>query len=535
MSFSHCPRCHEQVSLPVAASPQARVRCPLCQEEYLLEDALRKLPPMLILVDDLSADGAPQAGGSWQSFEPAVIDTDDGEEFSFQPLEAASPSAPSAFAVSDTRPAPAPGSISTRTSRRPKKAKGSPIKSIIGMVLGGVLAFPIAQLILWNLPGEWKRDLGFGPKVASLGSWISWAVPEKFRGNSGSQSSQPIELPDFTASAVARNETGAAASNQNPSSSIPDFQFGETEGTPAADNTTDNKQGQGKKGKGKKQTDAAKAESTDQTELDATAQSSPTESTAPEQSSTTPLEVPALTIDPLQTVELPGTETAPNSKKRPSTSEPTEAPEPTLTIDPPSAVASAAVGVVRDTPVVSGEQLAASFTAAQDADKALGGADPSDAAAIRPLQRDFYIALATLGHSLAFANQADEQSAQPLAGTVELLSTIGQKADKLDLINSGGPNWLDRKRPTEGVVLHGTIQSVTPQGELFLTKVQLASAGDREVTLVSRSDPTEQFEPNRRLLILGSIVTDPAKNLSGFEGDDKQVVLDGFHYVLPAE
>ena len=175
----------------------------------------------------------------------------------------------------------------------------------------------------------------------------------------------------------------------------------------------------------------------------------------------------------------------------------------------------------------------ASFTAAQDADKALGGADPSDAAAIRPLQRDFYIALATLGHSLAFANQADEQSAQPLAGTVELLSTIGQKADKLDLINSGGPNWLDRKRPTEGVVLHGTIQSVTPQGELFLTKVQLASAGDREVTLVSRSDPTEQFEPNRRLLILGSIVTDPAKNLSGFEGDDKQVVLDGFHYVLP--
>src|SRR4051812_2897922 len=50
MTIVSCPKCNEKVTVPASAPKGARVRCPLCQEEYDLADALAQLPPLLIVV-----------------------------------------------------------------------------------------------------------------------------------------------------------------------------------------------------------------------------------------------------------------------------------------------------------------------------------------------------------------------------------------------------------------------------------------------------------------------------------------------------
>ena len=52
MAISSCPRCTQQVTLPVGVSTHAQVRCPLCRAEYTLADALVNMPPLLEVVAD---------------------------------------------------------------------------------------------------------------------------------------------------------------------------------------------------------------------------------------------------------------------------------------------------------------------------------------------------------------------------------------------------------------------------------------------------------------------------------------------------
>ena len=56
MSISSCPRCAQQVTLPMGISTSARVRCPLCRAEYALADALVNMPPILEVIGDQSED-----------------------------------------------------------------------------------------------------------------------------------------------------------------------------------------------------------------------------------------------------------------------------------------------------------------------------------------------------------------------------------------------------------------------------------------------------------------------------------------------
>lgn len=72
----NCPECDQPVSLPSNAPPQARARCPLCAAEYPVEDALKGLPPALVLLDVPAA--AP--------FEPSPEEAagESGEELSLE-------------------------------------------------------------------------------------------------------------------------------------------------------------------------------------------------------------------------------------------------------------------------------------------------------------------------------------------------------------------------------------------------------------------------------------------------------------------
>jgi hypothetical protein len=50
-SVSSCPRCSLPVSLPASTASDARVKCPLCAAEYVLQEALDRAPPELIVLE----------------------------------------------------------------------------------------------------------------------------------------------------------------------------------------------------------------------------------------------------------------------------------------------------------------------------------------------------------------------------------------------------------------------------------------------------------------------------------------------------
>jgi hypothetical protein len=52
MPSATCPKCCRPVTLPLEATPAAWVRCPLCQEEYRLQQAIEFTPPSLIVLSE---------------------------------------------------------------------------------------------------------------------------------------------------------------------------------------------------------------------------------------------------------------------------------------------------------------------------------------------------------------------------------------------------------------------------------------------------------------------------------------------------
>src|SRR3954462_4324045 len=58
MSISSCPRCSQQITLPIGISNSAKVRCPICRAQYSLADALVNMPPLLEVVGDGSESEA---------------------------------------------------------------------------------------------------------------------------------------------------------------------------------------------------------------------------------------------------------------------------------------------------------------------------------------------------------------------------------------------------------------------------------------------------------------------------------------------
>jgi len=155
MAIAKCPQCQEEVSVP-PASEQAIVQCPLCDAEYELSVIKESLPPELKVLSD------PQA--------------DDESEFKMAPAVENSQSH-AAFAF-DEEAAPSRSIVDRSAGQR--ASSGSPVKTIIQVVMGGALALPLAQLVLWHLPEQPRDPLGFGEQIYEQEtlSFLRSVVPE---------------------------------------------------------------------------------------------------------------------------------------------------------------------------------------------------------------------------------------------------------------------------------------------------------------------------------------------------------------------
>lgn len=177
MIISNCPRCQERFRVPLGTLPDdAYAMCPWCHETFPLADVLNNLPPALQI---LTADGEPIAsmepvdshyaagiqsltGVSNGAFDH--LQTHDasgsGQQWDSAALNFGAESGQSNDGSNASgTPQAIPMSLSPRPNRRKKGASG--FRSIVQVVVGGLLSVPIALAIL--LAVGRAPDLGFWP------------------------------------------------------------------------------------------------------------------------------------------------------------------------------------------------------------------------------------------------------------------------------------------------------------------------------------------------------------------------------------
>ncbi|MBC7852828.1 MAG: hypothetical protein IAF94_05280, partial [Pirellulaceae bacterium] len=204
MTTVSCPKCGDRVTVPASAPRSARVRCPLCQEEYDLADALAQLPPALIiisasLVDEpvLAAVGGmdavtgSQIGSAIDRGFDSQLEGGSGRGYSSHAREGGAAQLDAGPSTEEMISAPTPA---FRSSPRPKRKEKSMVGEVVKIVLGGVVGIGLAIVILWWGPGV---DLGLAPTVAKV-SWLRWVLPQKIldrvEKNEGSKEENPTDV-----------------------------------------------------------------------------------------------------------------------------------------------------------------------------------------------------------------------------------------------------------------------------------------------------------------------------------------------------
>jgi hypothetical protein len=134
--ISTCPRCQKQVSVPAGVDATALVRCPICDAEYALSEALAWAPPALI----------PLASAAAEESTPVPHDAHDEDTHDSEPLNEAALAARQCAAVSPP----------TRRRRRQK----STLQTLIEIVLGGLAGC---------LVGYYALAFYFGPEFRQRG------------------------------------------------------------------------------------------------------------------------------------------------------------------------------------------------------------------------------------------------------------------------------------------------------------------------------------------------------------------------------
>ncbi len=503
------PRCDDMVTLPAGLTPESRVRCPFTKEEFLVQEILDQLPPMLEVVDGpVTASAASTGAMAATMFDDAAAETaddsaadsafgfmdtaekpdtaeQDGETVKGAALfeSGAGSEQPSAsafdFAAADVAESAAADETSgaapvgRKPRPRPNKKPKNAAAEIIKIVLGGVAGLVIAQAIMW-----WGMKTDPFILAPKLPSWMAWAAPASLR-NPDAVEEQPAGGDQVSGNGSGQN--GQADQNSGPELDQPydpDAPFPEAgtglQARDVVDDTDEHAASSDVPGTGGGADNAHTAVADDDTLED-------------------------LPDDP-----------------------------------PPDEPVEERLGV-RNAPSYTGDELGKALKEADDFKakvEAEGGMDltarPQDAA-------DMYRALCNLSERATFVDPDGNQVKDRLAAAEGIVLDLSKKKSQLDAIGRFGATWLElgEKRPGNGIALAGTVMSIAPQGELFDTELQLFAGGQPVVTVMSKVDPQEAYSKDDRIVILGSVVEEPSLNLAGYEGNQSIVTWRGYPVILP--
>ncbi len=175
----------------------------------------------------------------------------------------------------------------------------------------------------------------------------------------------------------------------------------------------------------------------------------------------------------------------------------------------------------RQRPALTGVELGEALKAAHES---FQGVEPADD--IRP---STYEAFCRLGHVVAFA--AGDRLTDRKEAAAKMLRQMAESPPHLLQIERRAAELLQADPPThQGILLAGTIGKVSARDGLFGTVVKMPTVGQ---TVVLFSDDPLPFSESQQVVILGSIVRDPAENLVGYSGSKPLVVWLGMAVVVP--
>jgi hypothetical protein len=513
------PRCDDLVTLPAGLTPDTRVRCPYTKEEFLIQEILDSLPPMLEVIDvpeatavpaglagatedTLMAEDASTAAAAAEAEAAGDVPAPAGDAmFDFlhgpsateaEPVAAADTKGPALFEPAGEDAASAVGAVEAgeataeqaaeatatpaRMKMRPrpkKKPKSVPLE-LIKVVLGGFGGLLIAQIILWwAVPSGCSANpdpIGLAPK---LPGFLHWMAPERLRN--------PETLPPVDA--------GGATTQQN--NGQPDPQAATIQQTPgelaapfpaAGAGTTSDKGGR-----------------------DAT----------PED------ELAGFGVD-LPKFDTDGGGGGPDGLGELQDPRDTQ----------PAGTAPEFLGVLNP-PVYDGEQLEAVLTAAKnqrDETETLGGLEGKGLRDVAV----FYLPFCRLAERITYVNP-NGQNVKPRIEAVEgVLKEIGQSRANLDALGAVTEYWLDMKGPrkSDGILIAGVVQEIKRRGRLHATSVEVFGTDQTVVMVLSRNDPRSKISEGDRVIMLGAMVKDPKDNLGGYDGNEGEVVWGGLPVVL---
>jgi hypothetical protein len=379
----------------------------------------------------------------------------------------------------DFTPGSAPGGGEGEPATRPARPRKHPLAEIAKVVAGGLLAIPVALMILLWLPGRWQRDpLGIGP---TIGKTLPWAVPANLRP-------APSAAPS-AGEAVARDDQKVRSAQARPANSKRIVRREAKSDSASSADTDGAAEGGG---------DTASAAGADG-------------------------EKPA--------AEAPARDVTRDRKQPEDTTQPRRGAADAQSDAPPDDQQPASP-VGGEKPRTAAELRAALQSlvlanAAWDASSGTAGPARSE------LADKLFGALAQLGEIITFVDPRGPGVRTHVEAMQRLLMSVAGKPAKLAALGNRAASWLDQEqRDTEGIVLFGTVGRVRPRGPFFETELELAARQRRTVTVVSKVDPRGAYEVSDRVLVLGVIVVDPTANLLGYAGDEPLVVMGGFPLTL---
>jgi hypothetical protein len=487
MNIVRCPRCMDDVTVPLRASPKALVRCPLCLEEYLLSEALDGLPPALVVLDGSEmADEPALAGAGVARAEAGRAEYGGGDEYRLTggafdaALDASGPGA----AVGAPRPV-------VKGAARPKKKEKSALVELVKIVLGGLVGLTLGYFaLLW---GFGMDVLDLGPKITPYAPWI---VPAKFQG-------KPAEGSTASTSGAAGMDTSGDSTPQR----------------------NDNGNGNGKRRKNGEQ--------------------KPMESigggVAP--SSATKPDVPAdppaneggpggIAVEPdLKPIPLPEPDLGPllpEVNPKPAKPEPTEKPEP----KPVEKPAPKPEPEPEAKPLPTADDLTKGVLAAVEGYTKVSESAGQPPEIRKQLYTEMYLAASDVGRIVSQLDASSADLTEQIDTLKTFLNGIAVQPGKVSALKSLTDINLPQRKHDEGVLVAGVVQDFASAGSLFACKFQ-AGKSLTETTIVSATNPQVAYKAGDELLVIGRVVDDPMKNLPGYEGDAERVVLLGYGVIVP--
>jgi hypothetical protein len=193
--ISSCPECHRDLTIPDAVEAAHRLRCPLCQAEFIAERALADavaFPPAAIKLD----------GGTQR------IASDQDEEHEPQSQQEAAAATGIANEGSIEEPASGEHSVRVRAKTRPQASAFGLLGQFAGMAFGGVLGLAIGYYVLLWIGGPQADFLELRAKLPG------WMMPPD-KGNRDNERRGPRRrgIAERSLGDLLKESDGTAASD----------------------------------------------------------------------------------------------------------------------------------------------------------------------------------------------------------------------------------------------------------------------------------------------------------------------------------